>query len=188
MIAPSQLDALMRHAFGQARVRVHAVLDGCVLAQLPQRLQSSGRPCSCLFSGELDPQLEQAAPWLVELSARTPFTGNLLRDCWNRHGGILLQTAADSDLYAVRHHLRRFLRVVGPGGRPMLFRFYDPRAFRIAVPQLRRADYQDFLGPLQGVLTEADDPASVLRFTADGPMQGSVLALSDNGREEPRHA
>jgi hypothetical protein len=188
MIDQAQLAALMRIVFNHDQQHVYAVLDGCTLAQLPKRLQSSGCPCSCLFSGALDPALELAAPWLVELPAKSPFTSSLLQECWNQHGGILLQTAAEVDLYSVRHHLRRFLRVTGPGGRPMLFRFYDPRAFRIAVPQLRHADYQAFLGTLLGVFTEADDPSSVLHFTADGPMHGSVRAFPLLGHAEHQHA
>lgn len=167
----------MRLVFKHEQEHVYAVLDGCMLAELPQRLQSSGCRCSCLFSGALDPLLELAAPWLVELPAQAPFTRAILREGWNEHVGILLQTAAEVDLYTVRHHLRRFLRVSGPGGAPMLFRFYDPRAFRITVPQLRQADYKAFIGPLQGVFTEADDAASVLHFTANGSFVGQRLPL-----------
>lgn len=177
MIDQAQVDALMRIVFNHEKRHVYAVLDGCVLAGLPQRLQSSGCRCSCLFSGALDPLLELAAPWLVELPAQAPFTRTILRDGWNEHAGILLQTATEVDLYTVRHHLRRFLRVSGPAGAPMLFRFYDPRAFRITVPQLRPTDYKAFIGPLQGVFTEAEDATSVLHFTADGSTEGQRLPL-----------
>ena len=188
VIDQAQLTALMHIVFNNDQHHVYAVLDGCKIAQLPKRLQSSGCTHSCLFSGALDPSLELAAPWLVELPAKSPFTSSLLQESWNQHGGILLQTAAEVDLYSVRHHLRRFLRVTGPGGQPMLFRFYDPRAFRIAIPQLRRADYLAFFAPLLGVFTEADDPSSVLHFTADGPMQGSVRAFPLAGQAEHQHA
>ena len=43
-------------------------------------------------------------------------------------------TDADTTLLALRSHLRRILRVAAPGGESMLFRFYDPRAFRTVVP------------------------------------------------------
>jgi hypothetical protein len=139
VIDQAQLTALMHIVFNNDQHHVYAVLDGCKIAQLPKRLQSSGCTHSCLFSGALDPSLELAAPWLVELPAKSPFTSSLLQESWNQHGGILLQTAAEVDLYSVRHHLRRFLRVTGPGGQPMLFRFYDPRAFRsFAAPTTRR--------------------------------------------------
>jgi hypothetical protein len=177
VIDQAQVAALMRIVFKHEQQHIYAVLDGCMLAELPQRLQSSGCPCSCLFSGTLDPMLESAAPWLVELPAQAPFTRAILREVWNEHAGILLQTAAEIDLYTVRHHLRRFLRVSGPGGAPMLFRFYDPRAFRITVPRLRQADYKAFIGPLQGVFTEADDAVGALYFTADGAIEGQRLSF-----------
>ncbi|HEY0197057.1 MAG TPA: DUF4123 domain-containing protein [Rhodanobacter sp.] len=177
MIDQAQLAALMRIVYSREQQLVYAVLDGCMLAELPSRLQSSGCRHSCLFSGALDPVLERAAPWLVELPPHALFTQPLLRESWNEHGGILLATRREVDLYTLRNHLRRFLRVSGPGGRPMLFRFYDPRAFRIAMPQLRHGDYQAFLQPLESVYTEAEDPASMLHFTADGPAVGDTVSL-----------
>ncbi len=177
MIDQAQLHALMRVVFNHDQQHIYAVLDGCMLAQLPQRLQSSGCHCSCLFSGLMDPMLELAAPWLVELPAQAPFTQSLLKDAWNEHAGILLQATAEVDLYTVRHHLRSYLRVIGPDGEPMLFRFYDPRAFRVTMPQLKRTDFKAFLEPLQAVFTEAEDPANVLHFTANGSPEGEQLLL-----------
>src|SRR3546814_1808571 len=57
---------------------------------------------------------------------------------------IVLRTAPGTDLYAVRHHLRRFLRVIGADGKAMFFRFYDPRAFRVVIPTLGGAERRDF--------------------------------------------
>src|SRR3546814_12880761 len=77
--------------------------------------------------------LEAAAPHLVRLRADDRFTDAILREGWNAHWGIVLRTAPGTDLYAVRQHLRRFLRVIGADGKAMFFRFYDPRAFRSDV-------------------------------------------------------
>lgn len=196
MIDQPQLDALQRILFAAPAVRpghhhdgngaapvhaVYAVLDGCMVKQLPTRLHQSGCEYSCLFSGRLDPALEAAAPYLVRLDPHAAFTHSVLREGWNDHWGIVLLAPVQTDLYAVRHHLRRFLRVTGPGGQPMFFRFYDPRAFRVTVPGMRRADYREFIGPLLGIYTEGRSADTLLHFAADGTPQGKALPLVQTG-------
>jgi hypothetical protein len=196
VIDQPQLDALQRILFAGLAARperrhdgngaapvhaVYAVLDGCMVKQLPTRLHESGCEYSCLFSGRLDPALEAAAPYLVRLDPQAAFTRSVLREGWNDHWGIVLQAPAQTDLYAVRHHLRRFLRVTGPGGRAMFFRFYDPRAFRVTIPGMRRADYREFIGPLLGIYTEGRSVDTLLHFAADGAPQGKALPLAHAG-------
>src|SRR3546814_662901 len=158
VIEASQLQALRRAVFergnGAAEAPVFAVLDGAMVADLPERLRAAGCDYSCLFSGDLDPMLEAAAPHLVRLRADDRFTDAILREGWNAHWGIVLRTAPGTDLYAVRHHLRRFLRVIGADGKAMFFRFYDPRAFRVVIPTLGGAERRDFFGPVQGFVVE----------------------------------
>lgn len=178
MIDAPQLDALARILFPRdSACAVFAVLDGCMIKQLPQRLRESGCDYTCLFSGRLDPELEAAAPFLVQLKSDAAFTRSVLADGWNKHWGIVLHGPAHLDLAAVRDHLRHFLRVTGPGGKPMYFRFYDPRAFRVTIPCMRRGDYREFMGPLQAVFTEGTEAHTVLHFAARGAPKATPLPL-----------
>ncbi len=87
----------------------------------------------CLFKGrDLDPQLLEAAPWLVRIDAGEP----LLR-IWQQHGhgaswGIMV--LSDQPIDRLQRHFRRFLQAKLPDGMIVLFRFYDPRVFNTYLP------------------------------------------------------
>lgn len=177
MIEPALQEALREAVFGRGNEAVYAVLDGAMVDGLPRMLQESGCEYSCLFSGLLDPMLEDAAPYVVRLSRRHAFTDLILGKGWNSHWGIVLWAAAGVDLYAVRQHLRKHLRVIDAQGNPMFFRFYDPRAFRLVIPQLERAARREFFGPLSGFMVEAAQADALLAFEAGGPSGGRQVAL-----------
>lgn len=164
MIDQRLYQALSKRLFGEAGLATYAALDGCMIDQLPQKLEVAKLDHACLFSGQLDPLLEAAAPWLVQLKPGNAFSESVLREGWNAHWGIVLQTGTGVDLGALRQHLRRQLRVAAPGGQNLFFRFYDPRAFRAVVPHLNDEQRKEFLGPIRKAWIEGEDPASVLLF------------------------
>ncbi len=178
MIELALREALLEAVFQRGADCVYAVLDGAMVEGLPRLLQNSGCEYSCLFSGLLDPMLEEAAPYVVHLTRRNPFTDLVLGKGWNSHWGIVLQAAPGMDLYAVRQHLRKHLRVVDAQGNPMFFRFYDPRVFRLVIPQLECQARRDFFGTLRGFVVEAPQPDALLAFEAGGPSGGRQVALA----------
>lgn len=168
MIGQGQYESLQRTVFSRAEASVFAVLDGCQVEGLPQRLASGTPESACLFEGQLDPMLQAAAPYLVKLEPDSAATLMSLREGWNAHWGIVLVADPGTGLSAVRSHLRRNLRVRGPGGEPLFFRFYDPRAFRSVVPTFEPGDRREFFGPISGVYVEGPEPDSALYFLRDG--------------------
>lgn len=178
MILQGQYESLHRMVFGHPARAVYAVMDGAMIEGLPARLAQVAPDAACLFEGALDPMLSAAAPWLVKLDPDSSATQMALRDGWNGHWGIVLLTDAGLDLRAVRSHLRRVLRVRAPDGASMLFRFYDPRAFRTVIPVLDAAAHREFFGPIHGVYVEGRAPDGVLFFARDGKPEPRALPLS----------
>lgn len=178
MIPQGQYETLHRMVFRQPAQAVYAVMDGAMIEGLPGRLAQMAPDAACLFEGALDPILSAAAPWLVRLAPESQATQMALREGWNGHWGIVLATDASLDLRAVRAHLRRVLRVRGPDGSSMLFRFYDPRAFRTVIPVLDAAARREFFGPIHGVYVEGRSPEGVLYFARDGKPEPRALPLS----------
>ena len=178
MIPQGQYESLQRLVFGHPARAVYAVMDGAMVDGLPGRLAQIAPDAACLFEGSLDPMLSAAAPWLVKLDPGSPVTQLALRDGWNGHWGIVLVTDAGLDLRTVRAHLRRVLRVRAPDGSSMLFRFYDPRAFRTVIPVLDSPARKDFFGPIHGVYVESRAPDSVLFFAREGRSEPQALPLS----------
>jgi hypothetical protein len=178
VIPQGQYESLHRMVFGHPARAVYAVMDGAMIDGLPGRLAQVAADAACLFEGALDPMLSAAAPWLVKLDPDSSAARMALRDGWNGHWGIVLLTDAGLDLRTVRAHLRRVLRVRAPDGASMLFRFYDPRAFRTVIPVLDAAARREFFGPIHGVYVEGRSPDRVLFFARDGKPEPRALPLS----------
>lgn len=164
VIGQGQFEQLQRIVFNRKDRHVFAVLDGAIIDNLPQRLQQSAPNAMCLFSGDLDPMLAAAAPYLVQLHPDTEITRLVLQDGWDEHWGIILTTGTNTNLQTLRAHLRRVLRVKTPDGSSMLFRFYDPRAFRSVVPTFDQEQRATFFGAIHTCHIEGRVAGSVLSF------------------------
>ena len=68
--------------------------------------------------------------------------------------------------------MRRFLTVYDHTGKPMYFRYYDPRVLRVFLPTCTPAEQQTMFGPVQSYFAEDEDPDSLLEFTLQ---QGRVV-------------
>ena len=112
--------------------RLYAVLDCARHASIYKLIERSYRQKTCLFAGNLDPELEQGAPFLLELNPGDHVTDELLLHGWQDFWGILIQT--ESGFQELRRHLRTLLRVRTQDGRFLLFRFYDPRTLNAYLP------------------------------------------------------
>ncbi|QNU16117.1 DUF4123 domain-containing protein [Thermomonas sp. XSG] len=178
VIGQGQYEQLQQAVFGQRQRPVFAVLDGAIIDDLPARLGKHAPDAMCLFSGDLDPMLAAAAPYLLPLAPDTAATRLALLEGWNAHWGIVLVADPGTDIYSLRAHLRRVLRVSTPGGASMLFRFYDPRAFRSVVPTFDPAQRKAFFGPIHGCYTEGRSSDSALYFARDGLEAPNQLSLA----------
>lgn len=178
VIGQGQYEQLQRVVFGQRQHPVFAVLDGAIIDDLPSRLRQHAPEAMCLFSGDLDPMLAAAAPYLLPLEPGAAATRLALQEGWNAHLGIVLVADPGTDVYSLRAHLRRVLRVSAPGGTSMLFRFYDPRAFRNVVPTFDAAQRKAFFGPIHGCYTEGRSSDSALYFARDGHEAPNALSLA----------
>jgi hypothetical protein len=152
-------------------VSVYAVLDGASIPDLLARLDETHPPCECLIRGELAPDLAVAAPYLVELERGGDFALWLMEKGWGQHWGIFALAACD--LRAMRQHFRSLLTVYDEGGKPMFFRFYDPRVMRTYLPTCEPDELGEFFGPVAEYVAEAEDPQSLLTFRVE---QGALAA------------
>jgi hypothetical protein len=168
--------ALERHLFADG-LTTYAVLDGASLPGLRANLARWQPEHVCLFRGELEPGVPDVAPYLVALQPDAPFTEWVFDQGWGRHAGIFAVTSAD--FRAMRKHCRTFLVVHGPGGKPLYFRYYDPRVLRLYLPTCTAPELAIVFGPVVSYLVEDETPASLLSFRrANGSVQRESLPLS----------
>jgi hypothetical protein len=124
---------------------VWAVLDAARDEQIFPWLRFSGLDYLCLYSGKLPPELQAAAPYLLELPPASKATRDLLNRAWGNAWGIFLSVHDPANL---RHHLRQFLRVQDEAGRKLIFRYYDPRVLRVFLPTCDINQLQSFFGSI----------------------------------------
>jgi hypothetical protein len=116
----------------------------------------------CLYSGRIPRELELVAPHIVELLPGHRFVDQLLDEGFGRSWGVFARIA---DPTALRHHLRKLLKVRDESGRTLLFRFYDPR---VLGPFLRTCDAEQLrtvFGPVKSFLAEDEGGASLTEFS-----------------------
>lgn len=162
MIDQTRVQAFQQSLADEHRLRLYAVLDGASIANLPTLLAAQQLPNVCLMPGELEPVLAQAAPYLVQLPAQSPFAGLFLTQGLGNHWGILVTAAAG--LRTLRMHFRSLLSVWGPDGQPLYFRYYDPRVLRVYLPTCNAEELGTLFGPVTAYYAADESGEALLRF------------------------
>lgn len=156
------VEAVSANLFADEGVRVFAVLDGALILDLLEKLQQFEPEHYCLYRGDLTPDLAEVAPYLVRLRPDTEFTEWVIVKGWGQNWGIFVLSPAN--LQAMRKHFRGFLTVYDSSGKPMLFRYYDPRVLRLYLPTCSPEELQTVFGPVTSYMLESEDPQTMLRF------------------------
>lgn len=140
----------------------YAVLDGAAIDGLPVKLYEMKARNICLYRGELSPDIVYIAPYLVHLQRGTAFTNWLLAECWGKNWGIFAQT--QTSLNEMRKHFRSLLTVYDEAGKPLLFRYYDPRVFFTYLPTCTTAEIESFFGSVGYYLFESENGKQMRRY------------------------
>jgi hypothetical protein len=64
----------------------------------------------------------------------------------------------------MRGHFRSLLTVYDDSGRPLLFRYYDPRVLRLFLPTCNAEELKKMFGPVENYFVEDEDASKLLRF------------------------
>ena len=170
---------LQAHLFPGDGQNTYAILDGASCEDLLTKLAEFGPESICLYAGELDAEVREVAPYLVELLPGHPFAEWLLAEGPGKHWGVFVQSTAE--LRAMRKHLRTLLLVKSPQGQTLYFRYYDPRVLSIFLPTAEKPELDAVFGPATYFFAEKADEGMV-RFGRDGdglaqtPLRRTVLA------------
>lgn len=109
---------------------------------------------NCLYAGRLTEKLARASPHLVRLDKDAPFTRIWRSEGWGKAWGILCRS--ELDIVHLRRHLKKFLTAELPTGQKVIFRFYDPRVWRVYWPSLSEEEQSVWL---EGVESFTVEPA-----------------------------
>jgi hypothetical protein len=183
MAVKDRVEGILRHLHADERQSAYAILDGASIPDLLDLLEEYQPKHTCLFSGNLDPEVEMTAPYLVHLQPGSEFDRHVIEHGWGHHWGIFATVPKEQPFIAVRKHFRTFLRVRGPEGDPLLFRYYDPRVLRVYLPTCNEDETGVIFGPVTSYLLEDEDPSQALRFLPDrAGEEGSPLTLGSGAQ------
>ncbi len=129
-------------------------------------IEKSRREKCCLFAGELSYQVRQVAPHLVHLEPGDGLARFIIERGWGNSWGIFF--TSNGSLDTLRKHFRKFLRVSGPDGRNLLFRYYDPRVLRTFLPTCGTADLTQLFGAVDRFMAETEDGAGTKQYAFNG--------------------
>ncbi|KAF0224004.1 MAG: hypothetical protein FD167_4939 [bacterium] len=163
MLTEQMLTKLAQVLFPSEEAQLYAILDGASIPNLLSKLDEYQPECECLFAGELEPDMAEVAPYLVSLQADSPFTEWLLLEGWGKHWGIF--TLSKTETPAMRNHLRKLVRVRDEQGKPLHFRFYDPRVLAKFLPTCNTQELVDFFGQITNFVAETENEQIAKSFS-----------------------
>jgi Domain of unknown function (DUF4123) len=161
------------------RQNIWMILDGARSIEIFRMLLACHLEYSCLYSGPLTPELEMAAPYLVQLDHGYKDTHQFIQRSWGNSWGVFLRT--DTSLKKLRRHLREFLIVRDERGKRLAFRYYDPRVLRVYLPTCTTSELRTVFGPIEYFWTESESPEGMrqFRFSADGLTEVRLRVAAD---------
>lgn len=173
-----QQQQLNQHLFSRV-TRVYAILDGASTPNLPMRLFEMQPPHFCLFTGDLEADMLEVAPYLVRLLPNTPFTDWILREGWGKHWGIFAHSR--EPIEEMRAHFRSLITVYDEKGTPMFFRYYDPRVLGRFLQTCRADELETFFGNVEAFFAEAKSADNLIRFEngGEGLLETALPVTSD---------
>lgn len=145
--------------------RLWAIVDGARDHRIFSRTLEFGSNSCCLYAGDLAPELEIAAPYLIGLDQDDRRSERLIESMWGNSWGVFLRS--DSSQKALRKHLRQFLTVRDEGQRRLIFRYYDPRVLRVYLPTCNAEELRTVFGPVGSFYMESSDPAKALVISVE---------------------
>jgi hypothetical protein len=135
--APLASEQIRSALWDRPDARVHAVIDGGVVAGLTERLQGAQTlGWDCLQRGALSPAAAAHAAYIVELQPESAFSDWLFGEACTAYEGWGVLMASTRPLLAMREHARDLAEVSGPDGRRRPWRWWDPELLAQLLPSL----------------------------------------------------
>jgi hypothetical protein len=167
-MTPSAVDlvTLRKQLVPAEPLRLYAMVDAAGNASaLDVLYENDSLSFDCLFPGDVEPEVFEAAPFLVDLKDQ-PEVLDWLLEGWGESWVSFLHS--ELSLAELQIHLRQFTQVRTPDGAVVWFRFYDPSVLRTAIPVLDTDQCKQMFKSVALFLGEGDTPNSLVRLAFDG--------------------
>ena len=157
--------------------RTYMVLDGVSVPDLPMKLFEMRPQHYCLFTGDLEPDMQEVAPYLVRLLPKTLFTDWVLDECWGKQWGIFAQSRYP--IQDMRTHFRSLVNAYDEKAVSMIFRFYDSQVMRKFLPTCNAGEVKIFFGKVDTFFVELEDDKNLVRYQIEnGSLKETELLVA----------
>ncbi len=167
---PQSLEKIIKQLWQSAEndpsLQLYAILDGARDTRIYSRLAEGEVEAVSLFRGEQAIELVDVAPYLIPLQPDAPLTEWLFTYGWGNSWGIIVESPAD--LGELKRHFRSLIMVYDPEGKPLYFRYYDPRVFRVYLPTCNESELGAVFGPVNSYYVEGEQPDYMLHYARSG--------------------
>jgi hypothetical protein len=147
------------------QTKLYCVLDGASVPKLPKKLYDAQAPNYCLFSGDLAPDMQYVAPYVVLMLPGNALTDLIFSEGLGKHWGIFLHCR--HSLKEMRRHFRSLVTVYDENANSMNFRFYDPRVITKFLPTCNAEELQTFFGKVDTFFAETEDGEKLVKFQVE---------------------
>jgi len=160
------IDQIWQASENDLSLRIFALLDGARDTRIYSKLAETKVEAASLFRGEQAEELATVAPYLVPLYREDPLTEWLITYGWGNSWGIFMEVSIT--LRELRRHLQSFVMVYDPDGKPLYFRYYDPRVFRVYLPTCNESELKTVFGPVNAFYVEDTTPGFLMHYSLAG--------------------
>jgi hypothetical protein len=157
------INMIWLHAESDFSLQFYAILDTAREEAIYHKLADSDIECVSLFRGEKARELATVAPYLMALQRDDSFTQWIINSGWGQSWGIIVGSRAT--LNELKRHFRNFLMVYDEDGKPLFFRYYDPRVLRVYLPTCNESEIETVFGPVSQYWVEGQDGKSMLEYS-----------------------
>ena len=175
------LEKIMNHIWQISETdpsfRQYAILDAARDDGIYAKLLETGMEHACLFRGAKAQDLATVAPYLVKLDREDPVTRWVLDRGWGNSWGIFVESATDHR--ALLRHFQSLVMIYDEDGKPLYFRYYDPRVLRVYLPTCNETELATVFGPVSSYYLEDEEPERMISYAfAQGELVERKIQLS----------
>ena len=135
---------------------IYAVADCAREARLYDLVQDALFPM-CLYRTEALSKLSRASPWLLPVEHAEKLMAAWRRDGLGQSWGLFVRSSDEQA--RLRQRLRTFNQAKLPDGRIVVFRWWDPRVFRVYLPTCNAEELGQWFASVEEYVCEAEDGA-----------------------------
>lgn len=173
----------------QDDVYSYAIVNGAGSDKVLMNLIAYEPEHRILFGSDDAEDLEDAAPWLVQLVRGEEYTQWLLEECFGQRLLLFMQSAQDID--SLSEHFKHYTKIMFPNRNDSdnhqvgFFSFYDPSIFPTWAESLTKEEAMEFFSPISNVWYEENNRLKLcyLKNTGWGKISFDLQNENTDGSE-----